>query len=61
MNNRKNFITTTSKETADELKKCGFKVVQEGGGKWMFLNDSTLNFENKENSKKVVYTDILSI
>lgn len=60
MNKRKNFITTTSEETANELKKCGFKLVQEGGGKWMFLNDSTINFD-ENNSKKVVYTDILTI
>lgn len=61
MNNRKNFITTTSKETAGELKKCGFKLVQEGGGKWTFMNDAALKFDSKDNSKKVVYTDMLSI
>lgn len=60
MNKRKNFITTTSEETANELKKCGLKLVQEGGGKWMFLNDNTINFD-ENNSKKVVYTDILTI
>ena len=60
MNKGKNFVTTTSKETADELKKLGFKVVQEGGGKWTFMNDTTLKFDDTINSKKVVYTDMLT-
>ena len=60
MNKRKNFITTTSKETAEEIKKCGFKLVQEGSGKWVFLNDATLSFDSKDNSKKVVYTDLMT-
>ena len=61
MNNRKNFVTTTSKETADELKRCGFQIVQEGDGKWTFINNATLNFDSSDNSKKVVYTDIVTI
>ncbi len=61
MSKRKNFVTTTSKDVANELKKSGLHVVQEGNGKWTFLNDSTINFENQANSNQVVYTDILSI
>ena len=60
MTKRKNFITTTSKEVADELKKHGFQLVSEDGNKWTFVNDKTINFNNA-NSNKVVYTDILSM
>ncbi len=60
MDKKRNFVATTSKETADELKRCGFRIVQEGNGKWLFLNDTMLNFDENENSKKVVYTDIMA-
>lgn len=53
-------MTTTSKETAEELKRSGFKLMQEENGKWTFLNDSALHFDNNNNSKKVVYTDMMT-
>lgn len=61
MNNKKAFIVTTSKETADLLKKEGFQAVQECDGKWTFLNDVNLLFDNKNHSKEVVYTDKMTI
>jgi len=60
MNKGKNFITTTSKEVADELKKNGYVLVNEEANKWTFINDKNLKFDNA-NSSKVVFTDMLSM
>ena len=60
MNKGKNFITTTSKEVAEELIKNGYVLMSEEANKWTFINDKKLTFNNA-NSSKVVFTDMLSM
>lgn len=61
MKNKSNFIVTTDKETANQLILKGFRLVNEANGKFTFENKplESLAF-NKDNSKKVVYTNILT-
>lgn len=61
MKNKSNFIVTTDKETANQLILKGFRLVNEANGKFTFENKplESLTF-NKDNSKKVVYTNILT-
>ena len=55
--NKAMFIKTQDSNTADELKKIGFKLVDCTNGTWTFMNnpDCPLTFDNN----KVVYTNML--
>lgn len=62
MSQKKNFITTTDKETAEKLISEGFELVSQVGNTYTFLNQLPKNFTFDENDKrKVVYTNMLSI
>lgn len=62
MSQKKNFITTTDKETAEKLLSEGFELISQSGAAYTFLNQLPTNFTFDENDKnKVVYTNILSI
>lgn len=55
---KKCFICTTDKDTADQLIKEGFQLMSKSGNKYTFINkDNTHNFEN---NKKCVFSDILT-
>ena len=54
------FIKTRDKETADKLKNLGFKVINESGGMWTFLNDAHIRF-NAYDNKNAVYSDRIEI
>lgn len=54
------FIKTRDKETAERLKDLGFKVVNESGGMWTFLNDINIRFD-VDGNKKAVYSDRIEI
>jgi hypothetical protein len=54
------FIKTRDVETAEELKRLGFKVINESGGMWTFLNDINIRF-NADDNKKAVYSDRIEI
>lgn len=61
MKNKSNFIVTTDKETANQLILEGFRLINEANGKFTFENKPLENLVfNKDNSKKVVYTNILT-
>lgn len=61
MKNKTNFIVTTDKETADKLILAGLPLVSEVNGKFTFENKiNTIMFE-KIDTKKIAYTNILSL
>ena len=45
---KKNFILTKSADTANELKKAGYILVNQSDGHWLFINDSKLTFSFNE-------------
>lgn len=54
------FIKTRDKETAEKLKELGFKIINESGGMWTFLNDASIRFSADDN-KNAVYSDRIEI
>ena len=62
MSQKKNFIKTTDKETADKLMSVGLQLVSEVGGVYTFLNQSpnSLVFDEVD-SKKLAYTNTLNV
>lgn len=52
-----NFIRTTDPETAMQLERLGFQLIEKDNTSWTFLNSTVAHFD--EDSKKVVYTNIL--
>ena len=62
MSQKKNFIKTTDKETAEKLISLGFQLMSQDNGVYTFLNQSSNNFNFDEvDSKKMAYTNILSL
>jgi hypothetical protein len=61
MKNKK-FIIVQDKMTADTLKTSGFQLVSEANNTYVFMNivPQHFNFSNVD-TKKIAYTDILSI
>lgn len=47
MESQMNFILTESEDTARELQRLGFQIVQTVGDSWLFLNDN----------KKIMFAD----
>jgi hypothetical protein len=61
MSQKKNFIKTTDKETADKLISLGFQLVSQDGNIYTFLNQHMQNFNFEEaDKKKIVYTNTLN-
>lgn len=61
MKNKNNFIVTTDKETADKLILEGFRLVAEINGKFTFENKTNTMVFGKIDTKKIAYTNILSL
>ena len=62
MSQKKNFIKTTDKETADKLIFAGFQLVSQDNGIYTFLSQAPKNFVFDEVDKtKVAYTNTLNI
>ena len=57
LNNKANFIKTQDIETAENLKKAGFELVDCANNTWTFINNPncTLTFENA----KITYSNVL--
>lgn len=55
---KKNFIFTTDKETADQLKAEGFVCIEDNKNSWKFINGSGLKFSDKKN---ITYTNIVNM
>ena len=56
------FIITTDSDTANQLKDMHFTLLSEDNGKYMFINNGTLKFD--ENGKeiklnKMCYTNVM--
>lgn len=58
---KNNFVVTTDKETADKLISEGFKLVTEINGKFTFENKTANMVFDKIDTKKIAYTNILSL
>jgi hypothetical protein len=61
MQNKKNFIVTTDKETADKLISGGFRLITEINGKFTFENKTANMVFDKIDTKTIAYTNILSL
>ena len=62
MSQKKNFIKTTDKETAEKLLTVGFQLVAQDNGVYTFLNQAPKNFCFDEiDNKKMAYTNILNV
>lgn len=62
MSQKKNFIMTSDKETADKLISVGFQLVSQDNGTYTFLNQLPKNFSFEEVDKtKMAYTNMLNI
>lgn len=55
-----NFIKTSDKDTAEQLKKQGFNLISQEGNIFVFLNDKPTKF-SEEYNKKLVYTNIINM
>lgn len=58
---KNNFIKTTDKDTADKLKKNGFKILNEQDNNYIFLNCNKIKFSSDIDKSKIWYSDILCI
>jgi len=56
---RKNFIFTSDEETRRNLIKTGFSEIESGVSFFMFINNSTLKFDDSINMDKVGFTNKL--
>ena len=58
----KKFIITKDESTANKLLTCGFQLVNNTSGAWVFLNIAPTNFSFAEIDKKAYsFTDILCL
>lgn len=58
IDNNSKFIITTNEESAALLIKAGFKLMNQQGKQWIFMNDNKMLFNNLSD---LVYTDKLFI
>ena len=58
INNEAKFIITKNDQSADLLLKTGFKLVNQSGDQWVFLNEGKMLFNNLSG---LVYTNTLCI
>ena len=63
MNNKNNsqFITTSDKEQRENLIRLGFQEIPSGSSFFMFINNSTLKFDNSVNIEKIQFTNKLFV
>ena len=59
--NNSQFITTSDKEQRENLIKLGFQEIPSGSSFFMFINNSTLKFDNLVNIKKIQFTNKLFV
>lgn len=62
MSQKKKFITTNDKETADKLINEGFQLVSHNGNVYTFLNQLPKNFSfDIVDKTKMAYTNVFNI
>lgn len=59
MNKASNFIFTSSEETKNNLLKLGFSEIPSGNSFFIFINDSTLKFDDTIPVDKIGFTNKL--
>ena len=59
--NNSQFITTSDKEQRENLIKLGFQAIPSGSSFFMFINNSTLKFDNSVNIEKIQFTNKLFV
>ena len=59
--NNSQFITTSDKEQRENLIKLGFAEIPSGSSFFMFINNSTLKFDNSVNIEKIQFTNKLFV
>jgi hypothetical protein len=59
MNKASNFIFTSSEETKNNLLKLGFSEIPSGSSFFIFINDSTLKFDDTIQVDKIGFTNKL--
>ena len=59
--NNSQFITTSDKEQRENLIKLGFQEIPSGNSFFMFINNSTLKFDNSVNIEKIQFTNKLFV
>ena len=61
MNKKSQFIYTSDEATKNNLTKLGFSEIPSGGSFFMFINDSTLKFDNSIDMTKIGFTNKLML
>ena len=59
MKRMENFIFTSSEETKNNLLKLGFSEIPSGNSFFIFINDSTLKFDDTIQVDKIKFTNKL--
>ena len=59
MNKASKFIFTSSEETKNNLLKLGFSEIPSGNSFFIFINDSTLKFDDTIQVDKIGFTNKL--
>lgn len=59
MSKHKQFIFTSDEVTKNNLTKLGFSEIPSGGSFFIFINDSTLKFDNTIQTDKIGFTNKL--
>ena len=61
MKNNSQFIATSDREQRENLIKLGFQEILSGSSFFMFINNSTLNFDDSVNTEKIQFTNKLFV
>lgn len=59
MKNENQFIFTSSEETKNNLQKLGFTEIPSGSSFFIFMNDSTLKFDDSIDIENIGFTNKL--
>lgn len=59
MNKKSQFIYTSDEATKNNLTKLGFSEIPSGNSFFIFINDSTLKFDNSIDMAKIGFTNKL--
>ena len=57
MKNNSQFLFTSDKEQKNNLVKLGFSEIPSGGSFFIFINDSTLKFDDSISIDKIGFTN----
>lgn len=61
MNTQNQFIFTSDEEIKNSLQKLGFTEIPSGSSFFIFMNDSTLKFDDSIDIENIGFTDKLML